>query len=52
MNYGKIPLASWERSLYFGTAARWPAGMGWPMVLIHMTCVGLPIVWSIRRSPS
>jgi len=50
MNYGTIPLMSWVRSLYLGTAPRWPGTMGWPMVAIHMAFVGLPIVWAIRRA--
>jgi hypothetical protein len=50
MNYATLPLASWARSFYFGTPARWPAGMGWPMVPIHMLFVGLPIAWSVRRA--
>jgi hypothetical protein len=49
MNYGTLPLMSWMRSLYLGTPARWPGGMGWPLLIVHMVCVGLPIVWSIRR---
>ena len=50
MNYGTLPLLSWLRSFYLGTPPRWPAGMGWPMVVIHMFCVGLPIVWGVRRA--
>jgi hypothetical protein len=49
MNYGTLPLMSWLRSLYLGTAPRWPGGMGWPLLFVHLVCVGLPIVWSIRR---
>ena len=51
MNYGTIPLLSWVRSFYLGTPPRWPGTMGWPMVVIHMFCVGLPIVWGVRRAP-
>ena len=49
MNYGTLPALSWVRSLYLGTPPRWPGAMGWPQVGIHMICVGLPIVWGIRR---
>lgn len=51
MNYGTIPLLSWVRSLYLGTPPRWSGSMGWPMVVIHIFCVGLPIVWAVRRDP-
>ena len=51
MNYGTIPLLSWVRSLYLGTPPRWPGSMGWAMVVIHIFCVGLPIVWGVRRAP-
>ena len=50
MNYGTLPLLSWIRSLYLGTLPRWPGAMGWPMVWIHILCVGLPIVWGVRRA--
>lgn len=49
MNYGTIPALSWVRSLYLHTPPRWPGSMSWPQVWIHMACVGLPIVWGIRR---
>ena len=50
MNYGTLPLLSWIRSLYLRTPPRWPGAMGWPMVWIHIICVGLPIVWGVRRA--
>jgi hypothetical protein len=50
MNYGTLPLMSWVRSFYLGTAPRWPGSMGWPQVLIHMAFVGMPIVWGVRRA--
>ena len=28
-----------------------PGAMGWPQLGIHMVCVGLPIVWGVRRAP-
>ena len=49
MNYGTLPALSWVRSLYLGTAPRWPGAMGWPQLGIHMAFVGLPIVWGVRR---
>src|SRR5262245_26636674 len=51
MNYGTLPLLSWLRSFYLGTPARWPGSMGLPQFVIHMICVGLPIVWGVRRAP-
>lgn len=50
MNYGTLPALSWLRSLYLNTAPRWPGPMSWPQLGIHMVCVGLPIVWGIRRA--
>ena len=50
MNYGTLPALSWLRSLYLNTTPRWPGSMGWPQLLIHMVCVGLPIAWGIRRA--
>lgn len=50
MKYGTLPLMSWFRSLYLGTPARWPADMGWPLVVVHLLFVGTPIVWAIRRA--
>lgn len=50
MNYGTIPLLSWLRSFYLDTPPRWPGSMGLGMLIIHMICVGLPIVWSVRRA--
>ena len=50
MNYGTIPLLSWVRSFYLGTPPRWPGTMGLAMVVIHIFCVGLPIVWGVRRA--
>jgi hypothetical protein len=49
MNYGTLPALSWVRSLYLHTPPRWPGPMSWPQVGIHIVCVGLPIVWGIRR---
>ena len=49
MNFGTLPFLSWVRSLYLGTPAVWPGTMGWPLLGVHMVCVGLPIAWGIRR---
>jgi hypothetical protein len=50
MNYATLPALSWVRSLYLHTPLRWPGTMSWPQLGIHMVCVGLPIVWGIRRA--
>jgi hypothetical protein len=50
MNYGTLPALSWVRSSYLDTPVRWPGPMGWPQFGIHLVCVGLPIVWGIRRA--
>ena len=50
MNYGTLPALSWLRSLYLHTPPRWPGSMGWPQLVIHMACVGTPIVWGVRRA--
>jgi hypothetical protein len=49
MNYGTLPLLSVARSVYLGTAPRWPGSMSWPQFAIHLVCVGPPIVWSVGR---
>jgi hypothetical protein len=49
MNYAVLPGLSVLRSLYLDTPPRWPGPMGWPQVLIHMACVGTPIVAAARR---
>lgn len=51
MNYGTLPLLSWIRSLYLGTAPYWPGPMAWwPQAAIHIVCVGTPIAWGVRRA--
>jgi hypothetical protein len=50
MNYATLPLLSWVRSFYLGTPPRWPGSMAWWQFGIHLVCVGLPIVWGVRRS--
>ena len=51
MNYGTLPALSWLRTYYIPNAVpRWPGPMKWPQFLIHLVCVGLPIVWGVRRN--
>ncbi len=50
MNYGTLPLLSLLRHFYLGTVPRWPGTMGPPQFFIHLVCVGLPIVWGLRRA--
>jgi hypothetical protein len=50
MNFGTLPLLSVVRHLSLGTPPRWPGTMGWPLLGVHMVCVGLPIVWGVRRA--
>lgn len=50
MNYATLPFLSWVRSLYLGTPPRWPGSMAWWQFAIHLVCVGLPIVWGVRRA--
>jgi hypothetical protein len=52
MNYGTLPALSWLRTLYVPNAvAHWPGPMKWPQFWIHLVCVGMPIVWGVRRNP-
>jgi hypothetical protein len=51
MNYGTLPALSCLRSLYLDSPPRWPGPMSWPQLAIHMTCVGPPIAWGVRRAP-
>jgi hypothetical protein len=50
MNYATLPALSWLRSFYLHTPPRWPGSMSWPQLGIHMLCVGVPIVWGVRRA--
>lgn len=52
MNFAVLPATSWIRSLYLDTPARWPGSLGWPLLLVHLVCVGTPIVWALRRGSS
>lgn len=49
MNFAVLPATTWVRSLYLDTAVRWPGGLGWPLLAVHLVCVGTPIMWAIKR---
>ena len=50
MYRGVIPLMAALRPLYLGNIPRRPLPALWPLpVLVHMTCVGLPIALAVRR---
>ena len=49
MNFGVLPVLSWTRSLYLHTPVVFPGPMGWPQAVIHVVCVGGPIVFTVRR---
>jgi hypothetical protein len=49
MNFAVLPAVSWMRSLYLDTAARWPGGLGWPLLAVHLLFVGTPIVWALQQ---
>jgi hypothetical protein len=48
-NFGTAPFLSWFRSLYLHTPVSFKPPMGWPQLVIHMFCVGLPITLVVRR---
>ena len=49
MYRGVVPLLSALRPLYLASAPKRPLPALWPWpVLVHMTCVGLPIALSVR----
>jgi hypothetical protein len=50
MNLAVLPATSWMRSLYLDTVVRWPGGLGWPLLVVHLLFVGTPIVWALRRN--
>jgi hypothetical protein len=51
MNYGTLPALSWMRTFYIpGAIVHWPGPMQWPQLLIHLVCVGPPIVWGVRSA--
>jgi hypothetical protein len=50
MYRGVIPLLAALRPLYLGSAPKRPLPPLWPLpILVHMTCVGLPIALAVRR---
>ena len=50
MYRGVIPLMAALRPLYLANAPRRPLPALWPLpILVHMTCVGLPIALAVRR---
>jgi hypothetical protein len=50
MYRGVIPLLAALRPLYLANVVRPPPPALWPLpVLVHMTCVGLPIALSVSR---
>jgi hypothetical protein len=48
-NFGTAPFLSWVRSLYLHTPVSFKPPMGWPQLVIHMFCVGLPTALVVRR---
>jgi hypothetical protein len=48
-NFITAPFMSWVRSLYLHTPVLLKGPMGWPQLVIHMFCVGLPIALVVRR---
>jgi len=51
MYRGVIPLLAALRPLYLSNVVKRPLPALWPLpVLVHMTCVGLPIALAVRRS--
>jgi hypothetical protein len=48
-NFGTALFLSWVRSLYLHTPVSFKPPMGWPQLVIHMFCVGLPITLVVRR---
>ena len=50
MYRGVIPLLAALRPLYLGSLPKRPLPALWPLpILVHMTCVGLPIALSVSR---
>jgi hypothetical protein len=48
-NFVTAPFLSWVRSLYLHTPILFKPPMGWPQLIIHLFCVGLPTALVIRR---
>jgi hypothetical protein len=49
MNFAVLPFLSWFRSLYLHTPIALVGPMGWPQMIIHMFCVGVPVALATRR---
>ena len=50
MYRGVVPLLAVLRPLYLASAPRRPLPALWPLpILVHMSCVGLPIALAVRR---
>ena len=48
-NFATAPLLSWVRSLYLQTPILFKPPMGWPQLVIHLFCVGLPTALVMHR---
>jgi hypothetical protein len=48
-NFATAPFLSWIRSLYLHTPILFKPPMGWPQLVIHLFCVGLPIALVMHR---
>jgi hypothetical protein len=48
-NFVTASFASWIRSLYLHTPVSFKPPMGWPQLIIHLFCVGLPIALVMRH---
>jgi hypothetical protein len=51
-NFATAPFLSWIRSLYLHTPILFKPPMGWPQLIIHLFCVGLPIALVMRQYSS
>ena len=54
-NFVTAPFLSWIRRLYLHTPVSFKPPMGWPQLVIHLFCVGLPTALVMRhfsRKPS
>jgi hypothetical protein len=48
-NFVTAPFLSWVRSLYLHTPISLKPPMGWPQLIIHLFCVGLPTALVVRH---
>ncbi len=54
-NLVTAPFVSWIRSLYLHTPISFKPPMGWPQLIIHLFCVGLPaalVIWRFSTRSS